>query len=450
MGNESAQPLLVSISPRAGTGSSYQHYQTVFVPVAQPERHRRSPLRCFVVALLIGLPLWVVLRSTVHHMYTHIHRARQVHLDIPADMAVDRCVSQSAGMSSDVPTKFERAGDAMFEIPLQRDTVLFMSRQGKQPSFPWGGSLSGVVNITTSPRLNDTAEIVVSSIGGASVCLMQRGDEVGLGIFNTGSASMKIRLVLPEATTPLQLKGLHADLPNFSFDVGALLEAVDFKSVSLITSNSRVRVKSLSAGTTVLRTSNNAITANSVVSPDLTLTTSNAGISGTFNSSGTLSMTTSNAPINVTVGLENGPGTPPSALTMRTSNNQIAATVTLAAHTARARGGRFSVDASTSNGALALALPAAPPAAALTLESRTSNARAEVRLPRAYEGAFTVRGRAAAVRRADAEPEDPRQLEYREEDRGRAVRGFVYATEQGKLRGRVGLTTSNAPAVLVV
>jgi hypothetical protein len=54
---------------------------------------------------------------------------------------------------------------------------------------------------------------------------------------------MKISLVLPRSTTPLQLKGIVAELPNFSLNVGNLTDAVEFKSVSLKTSNAAVSVK---------------------------------------------------------------------------------------------------------------------------------------------------------------------------------------------------------------
>lgn len=54
---------------------------------------------------------------------------------------------------------------------------------------------------------------------------------------------MKIRLVLPKTDAPLQLKGLITDLPNFSLNIGDLKDAVDFKSVSLTTSNSAVHVE---------------------------------------------------------------------------------------------------------------------------------------------------------------------------------------------------------------
>jgi len=105
---------------------------------------------------------------------------------------------------------------------------------------------------------------------------------------------MKIELILPEGKKPLHLKGLIADLPNFSFNVGNLTNAVQLKSVSFRTSNSPVNVASLSAEDAKMRTSNGAIRVTSLFSSTLDLHTSNAGISGEFNTSGSLSITTSN------------------------------------------------------------------------------------------------------------------------------------------------------------
>jgi hypothetical protein len=54
---------------------------------------------------------------------------------------------------------------------------------------------------------------------------------------------MQMSLVLPRSTTPLQLKGIVAELPNFSINAGNLKDAVEFESASLKTSNAAVSVE---------------------------------------------------------------------------------------------------------------------------------------------------------------------------------------------------------------
>ncbi|KAJ6559745.1 hypothetical protein B0H19DRAFT_944537, partial [Mycena capillaripes] len=258
--------------------------------------------------------------------------------------------------------------------------------------------------------------------------LQRKGWWFGYGL---DAAFVKIDVVLPQSTKPLQLKGIVADLPNFSFNVGNLKNAVEFKSASLKTSNAAVKVKFLD-------------------SSDITLKTSNAGISGTFNTSGSLQMTTSNAPIDVTVGLESNAKTRPTTLTMRTSNHRLNADVSLS--TAARRGGNFSVTGTTSNGPLGITFPSSPVGSALRLAARTSNTRAEVALHGAYEGSFSVAtsNNSPLVKRRD-ETDDGRRVEYDSVgSHGRRLHGHIYSKEGNKEHGEVRVTTSNAPVVLLV
>ncbi|KAJ6537516.1 hypothetical protein DFH09DRAFT_87773 [Mycena vulgaris] len=375
--------------------------------------------------------------------------------NIPANMVLDRCERGSAWAVSDAALldpaagPFQHAAETSFDIPLAADTVLVLARYTKASYFFGGTPLSGSLDIRNSPRLNHTtARVVVSSTYGRSsikACLMRGEDgEAGVGIFTErgfsgAKNSVKIRLILPQGTTPLQIKGLVADLPHFSVNVGDLKDAVEFASVKLRTSNAAVRVKSLSARDAELRTSNSAISADSLIGSSLTLATSNAGISGAFCTTGSLYMATSNAPINVSVRLESLNSTRPTTLHMRTSNNLLAAHVSLAVPAesepeseseseSESEGGRFGVVGTTSNGRLVIGFPSAPRGAALEFTARTSNAKAEVALPRAYEGTFALAtsGYSASVLRDGDERwgEDKRQIEYEPgRSSGRAVKG---------------------------
>ncbi|KAJ7229526.1 hypothetical protein B0H12DRAFT_1059701 [Mycena haematopus] len=459
MSKTSSQPLLAHASAGAAPPQYQPHpgpyYQTVPVTVrieVQP-KYRRSPLHRFVVAFLVAVGIWVVIKTImVHHRHLGDGIPWDDQWDIPSDIAVDRCVS---GASDDFPGN---SAEATFDIPLSPETVLLVSRYRSHSFFGVGSSLSGSLHVTTSARLNNTARVVIHSLSNtrAKACLVKGTDgEAGVGLFSQGSwwtfhpdaTFTKIDLVLPRAATALKLKGIVANLPNFSLDVGNLKGAVEFESATLKTSNAGIKVDSMTASRAQLRSSNARITANSFISSDLTISTSNAGISGTFNTSSTLNMRTSNAPITVNVGLENNHNTRPTTLVMRTSNNRLDAEVVL--FTDARKGGDFGITGTTSNGILNIAVPGSPVDSALGLTARTSNAAAEVKLHGAYQGVFTVSTSNVSpkVTRLN-ETGDARHFEY-SAVRGHG-RGYVYSREANKELGRAIVTTSNAPVVLFV
>ncbi|KAJ7181358.1 hypothetical protein C8R43DRAFT_969008 [Mycena crocata] len=482
MSKESSKPF-VNVPAGAGHPQYSYHpvsYQTIAVPVPNGHPYRRSPLRRFIVAFLAAVGVFTLLKVALrdaHYHHGRGHRGRWGHhWDIPSNMNIDRCVGASewlvpeAASTEDyhIAGQLRSSAEAKFDIPLTPETVLVLSRHRQSSWFSHHSSFTGSLDITTSSRLNDTAQVIVTTLYGGhkhnsnmDACLMTGEDgEAGVGIFTKrnffygrrDASVVKVRLVLPENKKPLQLKGLTVDLPNFTIDVGALQDAVEFKSVSVTTTNAAVRVKSLSADDAKLHTSNGVISAHSLVSPHLTLQTSNAGISGTFNTSASLQLITSNAPITVNVNLESAKdASRPTRLTMRTSNRLLEAKINLV--TPASKGGLFRVSGMTSNAPLTIAFLGSPQASELDLSARTSNAAAEVKLHSAYEGQFNVRTSqySAAVTRKDGEKEkDNRRIEYDGGQGGHGLKGYVYSKEAGKERGKVGLTTSNAPAVLFV
>ncbi|KAJ7668697.1 hypothetical protein DFH06DRAFT_206431 [Mycena polygramma] len=463
--SKSSQPLLMSVPAGANPPPYYQPvaYQAVPVQVeVHPYGYRRSPARRFFVAFFVAVGIYAAFKTlTVHHRHHRYRNPWGDRWEIPSDLLVEDCVSGSDWTISDAVETSSHGRNserASFEIPLKPETVLLLSRYGS--SSP-SSSLSGSLAVTTSTHLNNTAKITVNSfhdtdnLENVKVCLVTEADgKTGLGIFGKHSwigrraaTFIKINVALPRSENPLQLKGIVANLPHFFLNIGNLTDAVHFHSASFRTSNAGVKVKSLTADHATLHTSNAAIIANSLFSSDLDLRTSNGPISGTYNSSGRLHLTTSNALISVTVGLEGKNHTRPTLL-MRTSNARLDAKVTL--FTKADKGGEYRVTGITSNGPLAITLPGSPVGSALELEARTSNKEAEVRLHGAYEGAFAVATSnfAPAVKRVD-EDGDERNVDY-ESRAGRQVRGHVYLKERNRERGRVKLTTSNAPAVLYV
>jgi hypothetical protein len=89
-------------------------------------------------------------------------------------MVLDGCVAPSNSV------------DATFEIPLSPDTVLMLSHYGSSSSLGVGSSLSGILDITASSHLNDTAKITVHALRGADTkaCLVAGAEgEVGVGLF---------------------------------------------------------------------------------------------------------------------------------------------------------------------------------------------------------------------------------------------------------------------------
>ncbi|KAJ6532214.1 hypothetical protein DFH09DRAFT_1370310 [Mycena vulgaris] len=325
--------------------------------------------------------------------------------------------------ANDTATPRRARCTSFFEISLGPDTVLVLTLYIKASDFFGGPPLSSSLDITTSPRLNNTARIVVSSIYGKfniKVCLMRGDDgETGIGIFMErgflgAKKSIKIRLTLPQGTTPLRVKGLVADLPQFSVNVADLKDAVEFESVGLRTSNAAVHVKSLSARDAELCTSNSAISADSHIGSSLALATSNGAI-------------------RIAVGLSSLNSARATTLHMRTSNDSLDAKISLSVE---GQGGRFGIVGTSSNGALGIAVThvhtgvctrtrahgRVHAALALDLAARTSNARAEVVLLRAYEGTFalTTSGYSASVRRG-GEGEDTWWIEYAQ---GRGARSI--------------------------
>ncbi|KAJ6605962.1 hypothetical protein B0H10DRAFT_2075369 [Mycena sp. CBHHK59/15] len=500
MANDTARSPLKGARPPAGLPQYvYQppYYHAVPPPgpivYTQYPRYRSSPLRRFLIALLVAVGIWALASVAMHAAVHHRHRHWGHRWNIPPGVVVDRCVGGSAWALAEnatpvlqpssppapmpqpssrpvpvpQPLSNPNLAEAEFELPLDSASIVLLARQGSSWFPHWmSTSMSGKLEIATSPDLQYVARVIFSSphgrldYAGVSACLISRGEgETGVGIFTPnswtgfGSASYNVRLIFPESSnssSSLRLKGLVTDLPNFSHDVGNLKD-IEFKTVSFKTSNSHVHVQSLFADHATLSTSNGAISANSLVARDITLRTSNAGISGSFNVTGSLDLHTSNAPIAVRVGLESRGRASPARLTMRTSNNRLQSDISLASP--QRRGGSFGVTATTSNGRLDMRFLESPRDAALDVTARTSNSPAALALHSAYEGAFAAdtSNAPASVRRLHAgeEEKEGRVMEV-EQVRRQSVRGVAYWEKGHMDYGMVRLRASNSPVVLSI
>ncbi|KAJ6631387.1 hypothetical protein B0H10DRAFT_1772769 [Mycena sp. CBHHK59/15] len=244
-----------------------------------------------------------------------------------------------------------------------------------------------------------------------------------------------VELVLPSAAAPLYINALSTDVSNFSHDLDPLMGIIKFGAVALKGSNGHIDIKVLAAPSAMVRSSN-------------------GGISGTFNTSALLDLRTSNGAIAAAVGVDGSTSTSahPARVMLRTSNNALQSTLDL--HTSTNSGGVFALTADTSNGRLDTHIASLPADSTLRAAARTSNARALLALPRAFEGAFSAQTSNAqpSVQRGEEEP-DPagrRRVVETQMVGKREVRGNVYWERGNRARGEASVRTSNGGVTIIL
>jgi len=209
----------------------------------------------------------------------------------------------------------------------------------------------------------------------------------------------------------------------------------------------------------VLRSSNARINADVVKSARADIRTSNGGISGRYLVNDTLQLETSNGKIDVDLEVEDsGRRANGVDVVLKTSNAVLMATANLyASQNAQsvlksAKGGRFSIDARSSNGHLNLNIPTIPFDSALKLVGKTSNSPADVSLDKrgSFEGTYkldTSNVGMPTVQRADRDDEKDGQRRLLERTFGGkgSLQGRVYwgRWDQGR-DGVLELATSNS------
>ncbi|KAH9944984.1 uncharacterized protein BXZ73DRAFT_38913 [Epithele typhae] len=304
-------------------------------------------------------------------------------------------------------TDFDLQGDfphrarTSVELPLSADQLYFVAE----------GALShGSFEVVQAPIASSDVALVDVQVSyhsheallDAAVCRLNPAPgKWGFGIFTPGwqrprherMLKFDIRLTLPSAPPdePLKLHGLRTDLPLFSHHVRELGETARFARVEFESQNTPLWVDSLTADQVVFRTTNSAIHGRYNVSSDLELMTTNAAI-------------VAHADLLDASDREELPtdARKPPRLSLHTSNGLINATVRCYHNrSSNARGNgvvfgapetpaRFAISAHTTDAPLALAVHELPAHAVLAVTATTSNAPAQVELPRTFEGGFVL------------------------------------------------------------
>jgi len=356
----------------------------------------------------------------------HTHK----HWPIPPNIQVLHCAKWEGSPIS----------KASFDLPISK-FLFFLSR----------GRSCGHIDVLYSNKVVDVAKVDITvnhnELVHTKVCAVTRGDgTIGVGIFTyedlPHTPTFKVVVHLPKTTRD----GLRfqTDMPLFDHDVGDLVETVHFDLLSLTTANAAISVKSVSAREATITSSNKPIT-----------------ITGPFKSFSDLKLDTSNAPIKASVDLYHDVNRPArTEFTAKTSNGPLDASVSLRSQAPDCRGGQFAVVTSTSNGSLNLVFPIAPVHSILSLNGKTDNKSADVKLHPAFEGVFqlkTSNGQATVAH--DVHEPDPagegRIREVRlDKSEPTAIDGSIAwrspAIMGGPMTGSVQIESSNSSVALIL
>ncbi|OSX61721.1 hypothetical protein POSPLADRAFT_1047004 [Postia placenta MAD-698-R-SB12] len=271
-----------------------------------------------------------------------------------------------------------------FELPLSSDVLYLFSRgrlsQGNVHivhDADWRNPSSVKVDVS----LHHASTEILDRI---SVCQLERQEgHSGVGIFTplrwpfwSDSAfrfNVTVHIPMTDAALgPTLVSALETSLPHFYQHVGDLNGDVIFDSLSLRSTNAPIHVEPGES--------------DPVHSP-----TTNDAIEGNFYTSDGLTLMTTNAPIKADVVLYHDAKGNSTAVTIKTTNDPITANVHLISKAPALTGGNYSVAAQTTNGPLRLSFPESALDAQLDVRARTTNAMADVRMHRAFEGTFELR-----------------------------------------------------------
>jgi len=329
-----------------------------------------------------------------------------------------------------------------------------------------GNRAYGSIDFTTSTsteqkniRIDITAYYYLqSTLDQARVCKLNgKGGGEGVGLYmpnhlgrwhTEDQINFKVTVTFPLAAShsssgsvPLVINEFETYLSIFKHNLHDLRDKVFFRSL-------------------ILRSSNSRINADVVSSARADIRTSNGGISGRYQVNDTLRLETSNGKVDVDLEVEDsGRRANGVDVVLKTSNAVLMTTANLyASQTAQsafksAKGGRFSIDARTSNGHLSLNIPTIPFDSALKLVGRTSNSPADVSLDKrgSFEGTYKLDTSSymgiPTVQRADRDDQKDGQRRILERSFGGkgSSQGRVYwgRWDQGR-DGTLELKTSNA------
>ncbi|KAI6115835.1 hypothetical protein F5141DRAFT_1290444 [Pisolithus sp. B1] len=308
-----------------------------------------------------------------------------------------------------------------FSLPVDADSLYLLSR---------GANQLGNLKITQSNKESDVVDVDIrvayqskDTLDLATVCLTGGGEnQYGVGILtppHRGHWSHRwllhfdVELTLPAAKegSTLDIKSLTTHLPTYSQDVTDLSETISF---------GRIFLASVDGG----------ITVDSVTTHLSLFKTVNGGFSGHFEGE-FLQLITVNGNIDATGTLPNHEGILPSILVTRSANGHVASEVALISDVDA--GGKFDVDASSTNGFVDLAFTESPMGSVLKAVATTTNGEVKVAVPSTYEGSYlgtTVVGKVFVMERDVEDPEGKgRHREILKNGVGNRVEGTVYWVE---------------------
>jgi len=181
---------------------------------------------------------------------------------------------------------------------------------------------------------------------------------------------VKVTLQASQAHS-LTLGSIETQLPNFRHELGDLAPNVLLDAAYLHSSNAHINVNSLSAAT-------------------IDVHTSNAAIDGSFNVTDRLTLVSSNGHIDVDVRATNDDWEAPTSVVLSTSNAYMKTNTSLlrsqGADYVKSKASGLQLTTTTSNGHLDSTISTAPPNSHLKYVGVTSNNRANLILPPAFEG----------------------------------------------------------------
>lgn len=416
-------------------GQDLYHVQQRLAPHWQESN--RPTIKKILVACGKGLVLGLALSALLHswrlfHKHT---RARpslppKVAFPVPEDPPQLKCVhSQNWTDYFDQPTwSTEPYGAATsFSLPVDADLLYLLSR---------GTNQLGNLKITQSNKESDVVDVDIrvayqseDFLDSATVCLTGGGEnEYGVSILTPPhrghwshrlSLHFDVELTLPAAKegSTLGIKGLATHLPAYSQDVTGLSETISFGRILLASADGRITVDSVAAGLGSFKTVNGDISGH---------------FEGEF-----LKLVTVNGNVDATVTLLNHEDTRPSKLMMRSANGHVASEVALISD-ANA-GGKFDVDATSTNGFVDLAFTESPVGSVLKAVAATTNGEVKVAVPSTFEGSYfgsTLVGKVFVMERDVEDPEGKgRRREIVKNRLGNRVEGTVYWVESDGSHG---------------
>jgi len=245
---------------------------------------------------------------------------------------------------------------------------------------------SDEVEVTINARIWDKTALDL-----AKVCTLKREHGTGLGIWTEPvehedpekrkkrELALKIAVKFPKHPDTLEIEKLQTHMPLFAH----LFEGPDFriKDLEAATLFLPIKAETLSVDRGQLRTENNVIVGN-------------------FTASELLVLETKNSPISVNVTLTNDPGKSDdegdeladfSKLFIKTSNSPVYGNISLLATTKDHTGGKFAVDAFTSNSPLHIGFADAPVDSNLRFIGLTSNSPTIAIMHPTFQGDFLVK-----------------------------------------------------------